>query len=287
MSTADDFNVGPLADRGDIRRRRHLGVRQIETEHVVELQRQLLVVQDRRHVDAVGHLEHEADEGRLHRGADPDRRLLLCGGDRQLRAKRPLGGPRPRRQFANDFGGKRRRRTGPAIGQEIDEDPLARRHGVDGRPPRQRQPDRGAVRIAPRGTDIVGDRVRQFIDGNIHRALEVDDDDRARGRHLGLDVLGKPEHQPGEAAGGGKRRLAPHRVVGAAGHRERQAGQQQDKAKATVQATASRPRQCAARRPSSSGSPSPHPGNLLASTNSLAKRARPRLNLGLAGLRFC
>ena len=94
MSTADDFNVGPLADRGDVRRRRHLGVRQIEAEHVVELQRQLLVVQDRRHVDAIGHLEHEADEGRLHRGADPDRRLLLGGGDRQLRAKRPLGGPR-------------------------------------------------------------------------------------------------------------------------------------------------------------------------------------------------
>ena len=188
------FNVGPLVDRGDVRRRRHLGVRQIETEHVVELQRQLLIVQHRRHVDAVGHLEHEADEGRLHRGADPDRWLFLCGGDRQLRAKRPLGRPRPRRQFADDFGGKLRRRTGPAIGQEIDEDPLARRHGVDGRPPHQRQPDRGAVGVAPCGTDIVGNRVRQFIDGNIHRALEVDDDDRTRGRHLGLDVLGKPEH---------------------------------------------------------------------------------------------
>ena len=48
-----------------------------KVEHAVELQRQLLVVQHRRDADAVGHLEHEADEGRLHRGADPHRRPLL------------------------------------------------------------------------------------------------------------------------------------------------------------------------------------------------------------------
>ena len=277
MSTAEEFDVGPLVDRGDVRRRRHLRIRQVEIEHAVELQRQLLIVQHRRHVDAVGHLEHEADEGRLHRGADPHRRPLLRGVDRHLRAKRPLGGPRPLRQFANDRRRKRGRRTGPAIGQEVDEDPLPRRHGVDGCPPRQRQPDRRAVGIAPRRADIIGNGVRQFVDGNIHRALEVDDDDRTRGRNLGFDVLGQLQHQPGETAAGRERRLAPDRIVGPAGLRNSEAGEQQDKGKRPAEAKPGRPRQSAALRPSSSGSPLPHPGNLAASMSSAAKRARLRV----------
>ena len=224
-------NVGPLVDRGNVRRRRHLRIRQVEIEHAVELQCQLLIVQHRGHVDSVGHLEHEADEGRLHRGADPHRRPLLRGVDRHLRAKRALGGPRPSRKLANDFGRKRGRRTGPAIGQEVDEDPLPGRHGVDGGPPRQRQPDRRAVGIAPRRADIVGNGVRQFVDGNIHRALEMDDDDRTRRRNVGFDVLGQLQHQPGEAAARRKGRLTPDRIVGPAGLRNSEAGQQQNQGK--------------------------------------------------------
>ena len=281
------IDVRTLADRGHVRRRRHLGIRQVEIEHAVELQRQLLIVQHRRYVDAIGHLEHETDEGRLHRGADPHRRPLLRGVGRHLRTKRALGDPRPLRQFAHDRRRKRGRRTGPAIGQEVDEDPLSRRHGVDGRPPRQRQPDRRAVGVATRRADIIGNGVRQFVDGNIHRALEVDDDDRARGRNLGFNILGQLQHQPRKSSSGRERRLTPDRIVGPAGLRNSEAGEQQDKGKRPAKAQPCRPRQSAALRPSSSGSPLPHPGNLAASMSSAAKRTRLRLNLGWADLRFC
>ena len=243
--------IGALGDRGDIRRRRHLGVRQIERQHAVELQRQLLFVEDRRNVDPVGHFEDEADEGRLHRGAHAHRRLLLCGRDRELGAKRALGGARARRQFANDFGRQRGRRAGPAIGQEIDEYPLAGGHGVDAHPALQRQPDRRAVGIAPRRADIIRHRVRQLVDGNIHRALEADDDDRARGGDLGFDVLGELQHQPRITAGRRERRLAldrDHRPGrDACKHQAARTSRQQ--AARPTKATPGRPRQCAALRP--------------------------------------
>ena len=114
-------------------------------------------------------------------------------------------------------GRQRRRRAGPAVGQEVDEDPLAGGHGVDGHPARQRQPDRRAVGIAPRRADIVGHRVRQFVDRNVHRTLEADHDDRAGGDDFGFDVLGELEHQPRVAAGRRERRLALDRVIGPAG----------------------------------------------------------------------
>ena len=113
-----------------------------------------------------------------------------------------------------------------SVGQQVDEHPLARRHGVDGHLARQRQPDRRAVGIAPRRPDIIGHRVGQFFDRNVHRALEPDHEDGAGGRHLGLDVLGELEHQPGVAAGSRKRRLAPHRL-GLADRRRGQAEQDQ------------------------------------------------------------
>ena len=282
------IDVGPLVDRGDVRRRRHLRIRQVEIEHAVELQRQLLIVQHRRHVDAVGHLEHEADEGRLHRGADPHRRLLLRGVDRHLRAKRALGGPRPLRQFAHDRRRKRGRRTGPAIGQEVDEDPLPRRHGVDGCPPRQRQPDRRTVGVAPRRADIIGNGVRQFVDGNIHRALEVDDDDRTRGRNLGFDILGQLQHQPGESASGRKRRLTPDRIVGAAGLRNSEAGEQAGQRQAAGRGTAGPP--APKRGPATQFQRQPFaPSRKSRGLNKFCGEARSPavLNLGLADLRFC
>ena len=220
--------IGALGDRGDIRRRRHLGVGQIEREHVVELQRQLLVVEHRRNVDPVGHFKDEADKGRLYRGTDTHRRLLLGRSGCKLGAQRALGRPGPRGQFANDIGRQRRRRTGPAIGQEVDEDPLPGRHGADRRPPRQRQPDRRAIGIAPRRADIVRHRIAQFIDGNIHRPLEADHDDRSCGDDVGLDVLGELQHQPCITAGCLERRFALNEVLGPAGRRHRQAGEQQE-----------------------------------------------------------
>ncbi len=270
------IDVGPLADRRNVRRRRHLGIREVEIEHAGELQRQLLFVQHRGYADAVGHLEHEANEGRLHRGADPHRRPLLRGVGRKLRTKRAFSGPRPLRQFTHHRRGQRRWRAGPAIGQEVDEDPLPRRHGVDGCPPHQREPDRRTVGIAPRRADIIGNGVRQFFDGNVDRTLEVDDDDRTGRRNLGLDVLGQFQHQPGKAAAGGECRLPPDRILGPAGLGSHEAGDQHDGSQRPDEPQPGRPRQSAALRPSSSGSPLPHPGNLAASMNPAAKRVRLR-----------
>src|SRR6202000_3256029 len=102
--------------RGDIRWRRQLGVREIEGETGRKRQRELLVVQRRGDADTVGHFEYEADEGRLHRGPDTDRRPLLYLRNRPLLSERAFGAAGAFGQFANDLDRKRRRRTFPAIG---------------------------------------------------------------------------------------------------------------------------------------------------------------------------
>ena len=194
------ISVDPLVDRCHIRRRRHLGVGQIEIEHGAECQCQLLVVQHRGDADAIRHLEHEPHEGRLHQRAHANQRTLLGLGGGALQAQCALGGARPLGQLAHDFHGQAGRRPAPAVGQKIDEDPLAGGHGVDGRPARQRQPDRRAVRVAPCGRDVVRHRVRQFVDGDVDRAGEPDHDDGTCGGHLRIDILGELEDQPRVAA---------------------------------------------------------------------------------------
>ena len=275
-----------LVDRGDIRRRRQLGVRQIEGEPGVERQRELLVVQHRRDADAVGHFKYEADEGRLHRRADADRRPLLGLGDRPLLTQRALGVARAFGQFADHLGGKCRRRPLPGVRQQIDEYPFARRHGVDGHPARQRQPDRRAVGIAPRRADIIGHRVGQLVDRDIHRVLEPDHDDRAGHGHLGIDILGELENQPGVAARLREGRLALDRIRGMAGAGEYRAKQNQagGKPRRPAEAAPGRARAGAETRPKSSGSRSRH---IEGSFSSPADRQRDapapaHLNLELA-----
>ena len=128
------IGIGALVDRGDVGRRRDLGVRQVERQHAVEEQRELLFVQHRRDADAVRHLKHEPNEGRLHQRADPDRRLLPGSLGGALHAQQAFGRARPLRQFADDFLRQRRRRAGPAVREKVDEDALAGGHGVDGHP---------------------------------------------------------------------------------------------------------------------------------------------------------
>ena len=123
-----------LADRSDVRGCRYLGVGKVEIERGIEEQRELLLVQDRRDADAIGHFEHEANEGRLHQCANANRRSLLRSIGGAPDTQGALGRPRPLCQFLDHVGREARRRAGPAIGQQIDEDPLARRHGVDGDP---------------------------------------------------------------------------------------------------------------------------------------------------------
>ena len=104
-----DFHHGSFAfdlliDRRDVRRRRQLGVRQIEHQHGAEHQPEFLFVQHRRDTDAVRHFENKTHEGRLDRRADPDRRTLLRLRQCPLLAQFALGDPRALRQFANHLG---------------------------------------------------------------------------------------------------------------------------------------------------------------------------------------
>jgi hypothetical protein len=61
-------------------------------------------------------------------------------------------------------------------------------------------PDRRAIGIAPRRGDIIGRRLEHPVDRNIDRALELDHEDGAGRGHLGLDIVGELENQPGIAA---------------------------------------------------------------------------------------
>jgi hypothetical protein len=119
------FALDLLVDGRNVRRRRHLGVRQIEAQRGVEQKRQFLVVQHRRDADAVRRLKHKPDEGRLHRGADANRGALLRLRGGALLAQCALGGARALGQFADYFGGKAGRLTAPCVRQQIDEHPPA------------------------------------------------------------------------------------------------------------------------------------------------------------------
>ena len=194
------FAVDLLIDRCDIRRRRHLGVGEIEIERGVELQRELLVVEHRRNVDAARHFEHEADEGRLHRCTDANRRLFFAAADRALqRNARSAARARSASSRITSAG----RLGGGPVQPSGKRSTKIRSPAVMVLTLTRRAND---SRIAePSGSrraeaDIVGHRVGQFVDRNIHRALEADHDDRAGGDDLGLDVLGELEHQPCVAA---------------------------------------------------------------------------------------
>ncbi|MEY9601327.1 hypothetical protein ABIF74_006019 [Bradyrhizobium japonicum] len=108
-------DVGLLLDRGDVRGRGDDGVRQIEIEAGIERERQLLLVEHGGHADAVGHLEHEAHESRLHRGAHADLRTLfgLCRG--ALGAQGTFGDTRTLGQFLDHVHGQAWWRPLPAL----------------------------------------------------------------------------------------------------------------------------------------------------------------------------
>ena len=102
-----------LIDRGNVRRRRHLGVGEVECEGRIETQRKRLLVQHRGDADAVRHFEDQADEGRLHRGLDAHGRTLARDVVDLLLAQRTLGGAGAIGEFTHDIGWQGRRCAGP------------------------------------------------------------------------------------------------------------------------------------------------------------------------------
>ena len=213
ISTSVVVALDLLIDRGDVRRRRDLGVGEIEGEQRVERERQLLVVEHRGGADAVGHLEHEAHEGRLHQRAHADRRPLLGAAPRRAAARSARSAARAR--SASSRTTSIGRRGGGPLQPSGSKSTKVRSPAfmvLMVHPPRQRQPDRAAVGIAARGGDVVGRAFGKTVDGNVDRSIEADHDDGAGGRDLGGDVLGELEHQPGIAAGWRKTRLALDRI---------------------------------------------------------------------------
>ncbi len=128
------FTLDLLVDGRNVRRRRHLGVRQIEAQRGVEQKREFLIVQHRRDADALRRLKHKPDEGRLHRGADANRGALLRLESGSLLAQCVLGGACALGQFADYLRRQAGKLTAPCVRQQIDEHPLAGGHGVDGHP---------------------------------------------------------------------------------------------------------------------------------------------------------
>ncbi|MGY2937231.1 hypothetical protein ACVWZ6_006833 [Bradyrhizobium sp. GM6.1] len=177
-------DVGLLLDRGDVRRRCDDRVRQIEIQVGVEGERELLFIEHGGYADAIRHLEHEADEGRLHRGAHADLRALLALRRGALGAQRAFGDARALGEFLDDVHRQAWRRPLPTLRQEVDKGAFAGIHGVDGNAPRQRQADGAAIGIAAGGVDVVGRAFRDAIDGNVDRPVETDDENGAGRRHL-------------------------------------------------------------------------------------------------------
>ena len=100
-------------DRFDHRRQRRLGVRQVEAQHRVEGQRQLVPGIVRRDADEFRQVEDVARERRLGDRLHPDRRRLALLRQRALLAGAPLGFAGAARQFVDDIARQARRQPGP------------------------------------------------------------------------------------------------------------------------------------------------------------------------------
>jgi hypothetical protein len=152
-------------------RQRQLGVGQIEPQVPCKGQRQLVLGAlgaDRRQF---GELEDIARERCLVRDPHPHGRDAALRLEREPRlrvALRLLGAPR---QVLDDLARQARRLAGPALRQEIDEQPLACGHGADFELLLKRKAHRAAVRIAPRGAEIPARARGDAIDRDVHGCL--------------------------------------------------------------------------------------------------------------------
>ncbi len=212
-------------DRGDHRRQRRLGVRQVELEQRVEREREPVLAVVGGDADQLGQVEDVAREGRLAGDPHPDRRLLGLAREHALRAHLLFRLARAPRQFVDDLARQPRRQAGPGIGQEIDVQPLGRGHRVDRHLAGERDAQALAVGIAAGGADIARRAGIELVDVDVDRALEGDDDDAVGDPHLRVDVLGEGEDEPREAVLHDRADLALDRL-GAA--RARKAEREQD-----------------------------------------------------------
>ena len=86
----------------------------------------------------------------------------------------PLGFAGAARQFLDDLLRQAGRRSGPGVGQQVDEEFVAGGDGIDRHFARQPDADGAAVGIAPRGADIFRRLCRQAVDRDEDRLVEGD-----------------------------------------------------------------------------------------------------------------
>ena len=134
--------------------------------------------------------------GGMHRG---ERDLALARQHRLL-ALQLLGGACASRQVLDHLARQRRRRGGPGVGQEIDEQALGRHHRIHPHVLADRHAHAHAVGIATGGADIRGRVGRQLVDRNVHRGLERDHQHVVGEAHIGVDLVGEAEDEARIAA---------------------------------------------------------------------------------------
>ena len=128
---------------------RRLEVTEIEFQPGGEFQRDIVGAAIGGNRDHLRKFEHVTREGRL--GRDPyARRHVIAFGHIALRADRAFRQARTARQFLDHLFRQAGRQALPGVGQQIDIEPLARRHRIDDRLAAERddespcRPDRGA-----------------------------------------------------------------------------------------------------------------------------------------------
>ena len=201
--------VDLLGDGGDVRRGGDLRVGKVERQAGIEVQRQPFLVEDGRDAGAIGQLEHVARKRRLRGRAHADRRAFLGGACRFVLPQQPLGLLRALGQFLDDVRRQRWRRAAPGIGQQVDEQALARHHDVRCGLACQRQAECAAVGIDAGGADEIGSALPQLVDRDVDRADELDDDNHAGGSHFRVDLPVQFDDEARIVAPFRQRRLRP------------------------------------------------------------------------------
>jgi hypothetical protein len=115
------------------------------------------------------------------------------------------------------------RRAVPALGQQVDVEPVAGGHRVHRHPGRERDANGPPVGVAPGGADIIAGALAHAVDIQVDRPVKADDHDVVGDANLGLDVVSERKDQPGKAVFDGRADRALDRL-GCGRSREKQRG---------------------------------------------------------------
>ncbi len=219
------LRAGIRLDRLDHRRQRRFRGGEVEPQRRVEDELELLLVALRRNRDRLRKLEDVAGKGRLMSDPHAGEGDLALARDDPLLPFLLLRFASALCELFDHLLRQPRRRGGPRVRQQIDEQPLARHHRVERDLARQRKAHAHAVRVAARGADIARCVQREAIDRRAHRRLEADHQHVVGHAHVGIDLFAEAEDDAGIAAAHIDRDLRLHRLR-RRGRRAKEAEQQ-------------------------------------------------------------